>query len=534
MSPPTNEHPWIWRLGALALIVLASALHIVYLTHDCPLDLAPDEAHYWDWSRHLDWSYYSKGPLVALMIRASCELFGPWAEAATGSLMPAIRFPAILSGALLLASLYVLTVLTLKRESLAFGVVACALTQPLVAAGSSLMTIDAPYTACWGWALVFAHLAANGKRWAWPVTGVIVAVGILAKYTMVLIVPSLALFLFFQFGWPRLPNTHWRGFLLMTAIAALGGVPILIWNAQHDWATFHHVGGQASAGDGWRWFGALAFLGGQVGILLGFWFVIYAAAMWRYRPWVDTDRDRRFLWWMSGPTIAVFLLLSLRTTGQLNWAVTAYLSGGVLSAAWLSQRATVRGWRFATLATATAGLALIVAVHFPSLPRPLLLSIVGTPTAQHPLPLRRIDPTVRLRGYRTLAAAVDQLRAEVRQTGEEPILAATFWNVPGLLAVYGEGHPTVYTFGTAMYDRRSQLDFWRPNPLWDPEQFRGRTFVIVGDFTPQLIDAFDRLSLPQQIRYAEAGQPIAYWYACVGYGYRGFGPIDELLKNKKY
>ena len=27
--------------------------------------------HYWDWSRHLDWSYYSKGPLVAWLIRGS-------------------------------------------------------------------------------------------------------------------------------------------------------------------------------------------------------------------------------------------------------------------------------------------------------------------------------------------------------------------------------------------------------------------------------------------------------------------------------
>jgi hypothetical protein len=534
MSPPEKENRWFWRIGAFGLIVLASALHILYLTHDCPLDLAPDEAHYWDWSRRLDWSYYSKGPLVALLIRASCEVFGPWAEATTGSLMPAIRFPAVLSGALLLVSLYVLTIRTLKRESLAFGVVAIALTQPLVVAGSSLMTIDAPYTACWGWALVLAHLAIGGKRWAWPATGVIVGIGILAKYTMVLFIPSLSLFLFFQFGWPRISHSQWRGFLLMTAIGALGGVPILIWNAEHGWVTLHHVGGQASAGDGWRWFGPLSFLGGQFGILLGFWFVVFAAAMWQYRPWADADPDRRFLWWMSAPTVAVFLFISLLTTGQLNWAVTAYLSGGVLSAAWLSERGSVRGWRIGTITAATAGLALIVAVHYPSLPRPLLLSIVGTPTAQHPLPLRRIDPTVRLRGYRTLAAAVDEMRGEVRQAGEEPVVAATFWNVPGLLAVYGEGHPPVYTFGTAMYDRRSQLDFWRPNPLWDPEQFRGRTFIIVGDFTPQLINAFERLSPPRRICYAEAGQPIALWYACIGYGYRGFGPIEDLLMGKKY
>ena len=84
---------------------------------DCPLDLAPDEAHYWDWSRHLDWSYYSKGPLVAYLIRASCELAGPWSMQHTGNLMFAVRLPAVLCGGLLLVSIYVLTVQVFGRRS---------------------------------------------------------------------------------------------------------------------------------------------------------------------------------------------------------------------------------------------------------------------------------------------------------------------------------------------------------------------------------------------------------------------------------
>src|SRR5207248_1817565 len=68
------------------LILAAAVFHLVYLAALCPLDLAPDEAHYWDWSRHLDWSYYSKGPLVAWLIRASCELVGSWSEQHTGGL----------------------------------------------------------------------------------------------------------------------------------------------------------------------------------------------------------------------------------------------------------------------------------------------------------------------------------------------------------------------------------------------------------------------------------------------------------------
>src|SRR6266511_2408846 len=113
MSPRSSEtrrEVLLCRGAAIGLILLAAVLRFLYLALDCPLDLSPDEAHYWDWSRHLDWSYYSKGPLVAWLIRLSRELFGPWSVALTGGEMLAVRLPAVVCGGLLLASLYVLTV----------------------------------------------------------------------------------------------------------------------------------------------------------------------------------------------------------------------------------------------------------------------------------------------------------------------------------------------------------------------------------------------------------------------------------------
>src|SRR5205809_665616 len=83
------------RAAAVGLILLAAVLRFLYLALDCRLDLSPDEAHYWDWSRHLDWSYYSKGPLVAWLIWLSRELFGPTSVALTGSEMLAVRLPAV-------------------------------------------------------------------------------------------------------------------------------------------------------------------------------------------------------------------------------------------------------------------------------------------------------------------------------------------------------------------------------------------------------------------------------------------------------
>src|SRR3712207_2161463 len=98
--PPADEPvwrlrwltPWRCRLLFAALVLVGFFSHVHYLTHDCPVDLSGDEAQYWDWSRQLEWSYYSKGPLVAYIIRASCWAFGR-------DTMFTVRFPALLLGA---------------------------------------------------------------------------------------------------------------------------------------------------------------------------------------------------------------------------------------------------------------------------------------------------------------------------------------------------------------------------------------------------------------------------------------------------
>src|SRR5215831_17992808 len=136
--PSSSSRSWLWSLLTIGLILTSTGLRIAYLAHDCPLELAPDEAHYWDWSRHLDWSYYSKGPLVAYLIRAGCVLVGSWSRSLTGTDMLGVRLPAVVCGSLLLVSLYILTVQVYRREGLAFAVVALALTSPVFVAGSTL------------------------------------------------------------------------------------------------------------------------------------------------------------------------------------------------------------------------------------------------------------------------------------------------------------------------------------------------------------------------------------------------------------
>jgi 4-amino-4-deoxy-L-arabinose transferase-like glycosyltransferase len=529
----------VCRSLAGLLILGAAALRLAYLAWYCPLDLAPDEAHYWDWSRHLDWSYYSKGPLVAYLIRAGCALAGHWSTLHTGGLAFAVRLPAVACGVLLLVSLYTLTLQVFRCETLALGVVAAALTVPLLAVGASIMTIDAPYTCCWGWALVLAHRAVfRGSGWAWPALGLAVGVGILAKYTMVLFVPSLALFLLTSPGHRRLLLRP--GFWCMAGVSALCCLPILVWNVQHDWVTVRHVlrlaglvrGAEEPARSGLRldWLGPLVYVGGQCGVLLVFWFVVWAAAMMAHRPTVERDGGLRFLWWTSAPMFLVFLAFAFKTGGgELNWPVTAYLSGFVLAAGWLErQLCSPVGWyrraTFVNLSLACGlGLGVSVFVHRSDWFYPALTRLAGPPPADNAFayPLRRLDPSCRLRGWRTLAAAVDAWRAELNAGGVDPVLASCSWNVPGELGVYCTGHPQAYSVGLALGDRHSQYDLW-PNPIGQKEEFLRRTFLLVGIITPEVRKAFDEVGPTRVVIHREHGQPIACWIVTVCRGYRGF------------
>jgi 4-amino-4-deoxy-L-arabinose transferase-like glycosyltransferase len=535
MSPaalPRLPRPGRYNLAAAGLMVASLLLNVAYLVCDCPLDLAPDEAHYWHWSRHLDWSYYSKGPLVAWLIRGSCELFGGLSVRLVGSEMLAVRLPAVVCHVALLAGWYVLTVGVFRNPKFALAVVALALTLPGVSAAAVLMTIDPPFLVCWCWALVFAWKAVSADRLGWwLLAGVCSAVGVLAKYPMLLFPVAITAFLIAD---PDRRHLFRRpGFWLMVALTAVGLTPVLLWNAAHDWVSVRHVLGQAGIGGGPRPHRfeplvPLAFAAGQAGLLLGFWFVALAAAAWRFRPRATSENGLSFLWWTSVPVWAVFFAASGRTTGQVNWPAAAYVSGLVLAVAWVRERLDPHNLRRKLIVAGLVGaiwlgLVLSVGAHFPGLARPILAAVAGPASPDDPAPIRKLDPTCRLRGWRTLAAELDRLRERVnRETGAEPVLAGMVWTTPGELAFYCRGHPEAYSFGLALADRHSQYDLWRPNPVADAQAFRGRSFLYIGDEIPEAAEVFDRVEPPVRVVHQENGVPVAVWKVWIGHGFRGF------------
>jgi len=527
--------------GAIAagLIVASSVASLLYIWLWCPFDLAPDEAHYWDWSRHLDYSYYSKGPLVAWLIRGSCEFLGSLSVAVTGNLAAAVRTPAVLCHAAILAGWYVIAAGVFRSQRLGLIVIACGSLLPVMRAGAVLMTIDPPFLACWCWALVSVWKALDRERVAWwCAAAVFVCFGTLAKYTMLLFPAAVVGYLLFH----RRSEFRKPGVWLFLSGAVLGWVPVLVWNARHEWVSFRHVLGQVGAGQsnggGIRWDGAAGLLMGQFGMMFAFAMVAFLAAAVRFRPTRERDPGVRLLWWVSVPVWCVFAVTSFLKPGQPNWPAPAYIGGLVLAVAWTRERLDRPNARWVRLAVAfsvVSAVAVVVCLHFPGLVRPIVGELAGQPTEARPFPARRFDFTTRLWGWQELAATVDDCRTRVQATGEEPVIAGTHWTLPGQLGFWCHAHPDVYAIGIANgSDRHSQYDLWRPNPIANAQAFLGRTFVIVGDIGPEVIQAFKWCEPPIRVVHAGYGVPIAGWSVWVCHGFRGFALESRPSAGSRY
>src|SRR6185503_5064162 len=69
----------LWRRSPAMAVAIAIAILVAFrlvVVIASPLEIGPDEAQYWRWSRTLDFGYYSKPPLIAWVIWLSTSVFG--------------------------------------------------------------------------------------------------------------------------------------------------------------------------------------------------------------------------------------------------------------------------------------------------------------------------------------------------------------------------------------------------------------------------------------------------------------------------
>src|SRR5216684_2281323 len=196
-------------------------------------DLEFDEAYYWMWSERLAPAYFSKGPGIAFVMRASTTIFGANEFG--------VRFfsPVLAAGTSLL--LFYFARRLFNATAAMWAVIALNVT-PIFNIGAFLMTIDALSVFFWLAAMFTFWLAVEKSphfSWYWPLSGLLIGLGFLSKYTNTLELISIVLVLALA---PRLRQEFARpGLCFLLAMFALCTVPPIVWNAQHAWITLAHL-----------------------------------------------------------------------------------------------------------------------------------------------------------------------------------------------------------------------------------------------------------------------------------------------------
>ncbi len=538
-------------LIALAVLAAGAVAHVAYLLSPDALNLSGDEAFYWEWARRPAISYYEKGPLVAWIIAVSRAALAETSERLVGSEMLAVRLPAIILSVLTGLGMYVLAAETLRRPRLALATVAITCTVPILAAGAILMTIDTPFACAWAWALVFLHRGIRRDRVVtWGIAGVLIAAGILAKYTMALIFPAFGLLLLREPSLRRLLRRP--GPYVALAVGLAGMIPVLVWSAGHQWVNFRHVAGQAGMADALRFdgMGVFAYVAGQAGVLGGIWFVgiVWALVDVSRRPCdapaeIHDPISARFLVYTAAVPWLVFLAFSPITKIQPNWPVVALISGTVLLVLWLGRRLRLptRAGRTGARAFIAAGIVigggLVIVMHRSDWLMPLFAYMARGAPAWDLTPTARYDPASRLRGWAELGRAVGRVIECERAAGREPFILASDYQLAAEIAFYTPGEPTVYSAQSALGGRMSQYDIW-PNPIRDRGDFIGRPCVYVGSLNAALTGqggrhaALPGLRRADTITYKTRGQPVQVWsiYTCEAFA----GFEDRLPSASRY
>ena len=505
----TNHEPrWLrvvrWPLAPLAVAAALLLARILWLFLFSDLTLSEDEAHYWTWSLHPDWSYTTKPPGVAWLIHLSTAFLGH-TEAA-------VRLPAAVCIAIATLGAAAAARWTFPdlREAPAIAAILFACV-PAFALAAVLMTIDAPLIACWMWGVAFAARALlRASRPAWLALGVCVGFGLLFKHTMILLPLGVALA-----AWttrrdrPPLPR---RTIAVAFALAMLGLLPNLVWNAANDWPTLRHL------------LGHLALPGGDTATDAGSWDPRHTAEYLALLLPVlgpvlllalpanrRTNPAARAHIALAAPVLVFYLLVSLRTRTEGNWPIAAACSLTV-PAAWIVIEGIRRRhlltralWTLALL----AGLIVTIA--------PAILGFLSTRRVFGPfIPIQRVS------GMRDHAAAA---RAELQRlrdtTGLEPFILTDHYGRASLLMFYLPDTP-VLSASVALGGRPSQLDRWPAHNPLDPgtaAALSGRPALLFGRPEANWSSAFETVTVLGPLT-AEP-RPDSRTTA-VGIGYKGF------------
>jgi len=482
------------------------------------MELLPEEAYYWTYWQHPAWSYFDHPPMVAWIIGLGTAVFGNSEFGVrVGTLVLALGSTVLL---------FALGRIWYDRRVGWWAVLLFNLLP--IFTGTGLWAFpDGPLIFFWLLTLYAAsqaihpdqaqpHLLAGKpverrrQGLYWMLAGLAFGAALLAKYTAIILAPSLLLFLFFARTyrpWLRRPEP-W----LAVGLALVVFSPVIWWNAHHDWASFRFQTSRTDGGGDGAVLNATKFWLLQVAVLTPMLFGLCVVAACRAvkRGWFQRDDRWSFVAAFFFPLFLVFVRASFKTEVHINWTAPAYLSlilaaAAVFAEGLAADRPPVaRRWRVGGVLTVTL-CAAFLALGITTL-------VWGVPAA---LAYRQAS------GWRAIGHEVHEIEEALeRVTGQRVItIGVDKYNLAAQLGFYmrePEDSVNAYVFG------KEGLGY----PYWtDMRRLEGLPAVVVfkrlnDDAYTILRNNFVRTDEPQRIEVAAGGKRKRVVYVVTGYGFR--------------
>lgn len=482
------------------LIYFISAITIFRLLYAIILPIAPQEAYYWNYSRHPALSYFDHPPMAAYLIKLTTSI---------GLSNFSIHLAAVVLSVLMSFAVYRLGSLLFDEKVGFWSVVAINLTF-IYALGGMIITPDGPMLLFWVMSMIACYrIDHNGGRIWWLLLGIFLGAGFVSKYTMVF--AGLGVFLFFVSSAKRIKwfATAWPYAAIMTAFIV--ALPVLYWNYQNDWVSFLFQT-QRRTGEMtefrpdffFGFIGTIILIYGILPIPLVF------AGIWNSfkRTFREHLSDHALLVWFSVPLVILLLPVAARSWVKMNWTAPAFIGWYLAGAGYYfglpKARKLARTWGKITI--------IFLALTF------MLAHIVIF------LPGLYFGKGDYFSGWESLAARIDKIRMDI----PEPYFICGYeYKTASMLAFYLKDHPETLS-NNVVGKSGLQYDYWS-----NPDTLAGYNAVFVYDERVEyknpecLDDFFDSVSPDEIFTVKKGGKMVTKFHIFRCYGYRGTGGLIE-------
>lgn len=471
-------------LRATLLLLLASTL--LHLLVAGRIALSVDEAHYALYGLKLDWSYFDHPPMVGWLQAMVLPLSQvEWVL----RLWPAMLMA--LSGVLL----HRLTRALFPQETpwLAFTAVLILQSALIVQVLGIALVPEVPLLV-FGLAAALSlwHAVFRGHWRDWLLLGLMLGLAGLSKYTAVTLALSVVLFVLWQGQW-RLFLTPKPWMAALVAFVLI--LPVLYWNAQHDWISFRYQLGHGAPDRIWELGRFLRAQAGQLlayapGIYLFGLIAVVAAIRKRHQS------SNRFVLSLALPPLLLFGWAAGYEETLPHWTLLTFALLAPLSASWLWRHWDYRWVRITALGSLAYSLLLALLIH-----SQFLVPWIPFKPLQHPLS--------DLYGWQAAAE-----RAASLNRGQDTPLLVGNWSLASRIAWYARSQPVQVT------DKRvDQFDLWFGSP-----QKGDKGLLIVPDYYEGRMETsglgkFDHCEQVDRMTVLLRDTPVHRFsfYNCVGY-----------------